>query len=694
MGSDPLLYYHIFSWAALWAITLNHKRISYNISAGFLVVIAILIAAFGMISFGLLGAATYGLFGAGIMAAIFFGAKPALAVVAAALLVFGATGVSVYYGLISYDIDYVEYMRRPAPWLATMTTYLLYIGIAIVGFSKLINTLSRSLNEQKRQTEELQRLNENLQSEVAERELAVRLHKENEEKFRVITTSALDAVMMLDEKGRVMLWNPAAEKIFGYSAEEVMGRQVHSIIAPAKYHDDIRRGFEMFTRSGQGAAIGRVMELTARHKDGHEFAVEIAVSGIQMQGNYWSTAIIRNIEERKKAEEEKNRLQEQLQQAAKMEAVGRLAGGVAHDFNNLLTSISGNIALLLMDEGEKHPHSPILKEVQKAADSAAQLTRQLLSFSRRQIVEPRVIDMNKHVLHMQKMLVRMIGEDVELHIVFGDGVGAVKIDRGQLEQIIMNLVVNARDAMPNGGRISVVTEALNVEQDCLPHDSHALPGRYSVLKVSDTGVGMSEEVISHIFEPFYTTKIDGQGTGLGLATIYGAVQQAGGFVKVSSEPRKGSEFSVFLPQAQEEAEKFDISDKSKEILTGDETILLVEDEKMVRELAVRLLMRWGYNVLQAASGFEAIELVQSYSGNIDMLVTDVVMPGINGRQLAEKLSELRPQMKVLFTSGYTEDVIAHSGVIEKGLNFIGKPYTPAALSQKIREVLDAESIIN
>ena len=324
----------------------------------------------------------------------------------------------------------------------------------------------------------------------------------------------------------------------------------------------------------------------------------------------------------------------------------------------------------------------------RAAESASSLTRQLLAFSRKQLIEPRVLDLNELTASLHKMLVRLIGENIELKTVQSKKLGATKIDPGQFEQILVNLAVNARDAMPDGGKL--VIETANVELDeeyCRVH-SYAQVGSYVLLAVSDTGCGIPEDVKSHLFEPFFTTKPKGHGTGLGLATIYGAVRQAGGFVEVYSEVGKGTAFKIYLPRVAEKPEKLNQELHALEVQGGSETVLLVEDEKIVRDLALRILKRLGYHVIHASDGGKAFMLAESYTERIDLLMTDVVMPGMNGRQLAERLSKIHPEMKVLYTSGYTENAIAHHGIIDEGLNFIGKPYALQVLAPKIRDVLD------
>jgi len=384
---------------------------------------------------------------------------------------------------------------------------------------------------------------------------------------------------------------------------------------------------------------------------------------------------------------EQARLQEQLQQAQKMEAVGRLAGGVAHDFNNLLTVISGNLELARAELKPSDPLQETLVEIERAASSAVSLTSQLLAFSRRQIIEPRVLDLNVLVRNLHSMLVRLIGEDIELVMELAHELPFVKVDPGQFEQVLVNLAVNARDAMPDGGRLTIGTSIAEFPSNESP-EAGEVPGTPCVLlTVNDTGQGMDEEVQRHLFEPFFTTKAQGRGTGLGLATILGVVEQAGGSIRVASEPALGSTFRIFLPIVESPGETVAPEGEALGVRGGGETILVVEDEESVRALAIRFLKRLGYDTLSAGDGEEATLVAESHSGRIHLLITDVVMPGINGRELAQRMTARDPSMRVLFTSGYTEDVILRHGVGEEELDFIPKPYSLQVLGEKVEEIL-------
>ncbi len=396
-----------------------------------------------------------------------------------------------------------------------------------------------------------------------------------------------------------------------------------------------------------------------------------------------------DITERKHAEGEKEKLQEQLRQSQKMETVGRLAGGVAHDFNNLLTVINGYSELLLQKIGKESPMHGELEEIRHAGERAASLTQQLLAFSRKQIIEPKVMDLNSLTADLAKMLIRLIGENIDLRMIHGKNLGLVKVDPGQFEQILVNLAVNGRDAMPDGGTLLVETANVELNEEyCAQRPYQIRPGRYVRLAVSDTGHGMTEETCKKIFEPFFTTKEAGKGTGLGLSMVYGAVKQSGGSIEAYSEVGKGTTFKIYLPMVESDAAKPYKDERSTVIPGGTETVLVVEDEEIVRTMCSRILGDLGYKVMQARNGTEAIATAQKYGDRIDLLLTDVVMPGMNGAELATQLVPHYPEVKVLFTSGYTDDAITRHGVLDVGVSFIGKPYTPLALARKVREVLD------
>jgi CheY-like chemotaxis protein len=374
-----------------------------------------------------------------------------------------------------------------------------------------------------------------------------------------------------------------------------------------------------------------------------------------------------------------------------MDTIGRLAGGVAHDFNNLLTTITGYSELLLRRLPANQELRRHAEQIERAAYRAARLTRQLLAFSRKQILQPRVLDLNAVVTDIDSMLRRLIGEHINLVTTCAPGLWRVKADLGQIEQVILNLAINARDAMPTGGELRIETQNVTIDEATAPLGDGLQPNAYVCLRLTDTGTGMTDNVKAHLFEPFFTTKPLGKGTGLGLATCYGIIKQSGGHITVTSAPGAGATFAIYLPHVDEPVPgEHHNTDASKVLPGGTETILLVEDEPAVLELAATVLVQLGYTVLRAGNGAEALRLVREHNGHeVDLVLTDVVMPQMGGKDLADTLRTERPAMKVLFASGYTEDAIVHHGVIDPGVDFIEKPYTPGALARKVREVLDA-----
>lgn len=395
------------------------------------------------------------------------------------------------------------------------------------------------------------------------------------------------------------------------------------------------------------------------------------------------------VNERKSAQADLERSEEQLRQSQKMEAIGQLAGGVAHDFNNILTAISGHSELCLKRLKPNNPLHRHIEEIRKSGERAASLTRQLLAFSRKQILQPEIIDLNQIVVDMNKMLQRLIGEDIDLLMGLAGDLGKVKADPNQIEQVLLNLSINARDAMPRGGRLTIETSNVHLSEEFSRDHVSVPPGEYVMLAVSDNGCGMDAETQAHIFEPFFTTKEVGKGTGLGLATVYGIVKQSEGTIWLYSEVGRGTTFKIYLPCAEGPVEEVEAEADNFELFQGTETVLLVEDEEVVREMATEILRDSGYHVLEAKHGQEAIKLERQHGGVIHLMLTDVVMPQMSGRELAEQLTPLRRDMKVLYMSGYTDDAIVHHGVLEEGTAFIGKPFTPSALARKVREMLDA-----
>ncbi len=526
---------------------------------------------------------------------------------------------------------------------------------------------------------------ESILRDITERKKAEEALRASEERYRALYRNNPTMFFTLDMEGAVVSVNEFGASQLGYSIDELEGRPVLNVFyGPDR--EKVAVKLEMCLENPGRTYRWRFRKI---RKDGSMLWVDEIARAVQSpDGSLTVLVVCNDVTEQKNAEEEKHRLEEQLRQAQKIESIGRLTGGIAHDFNNLLTAIMGNSSLALLDMSPHDPLYDTLNEIHKAAVSAASLTNQLLAFSRKQIIEPQVLDINKAIREMQRMLKRIIGEDIALKTKLQDGIGSVKIDPGQLEQIIINLVVNSRDAMQDGGDLIIETSSHVLDDGYCRIHADVHPGPYVRLSVSDTGSGMSDEVKEHLFEPFFTTKTPGKGTGLGLATVYGSVKQNKGLIDIVSEPGLGTSVMIYLPLAAKDDGARVSTKAAAGVTKGNETILLVEDEPVVRDFTIKLLQKSGYRVLHYPDGEKTLKAVKRMKKKIDLLITDVVLPGMNGRDLARRISEIRPGVRVLYTSGYTDDVILRHGIFEKGLHFIGKPYTLEAFARKIREVLD------
>ena len=525
-------------------------------------------------------------------------------------------------------------------------------------------------------TAELRTTNERLEQEITDRKRAEEALQESEEKYRALFENANDAIFIADvETGVLLDANRETERLIGRSRMEIIGMH-QSQLHPADKVEHYKQKFCEHVERGQVADYeGEIVK-----KDGAIAPVYISSATMELQGKKVIQGLFRDVSERK-------RLEEQLLWSQKMETVGRLAGGVAHEFNNHLLVILLNAELAMMRLSPGSSIRRYLEAILRNTDYASKVVGKLLTFSRRQVIKPQVINLRDVLVEMDTMLRPLIGENIELVTLPGEDLGRIRMDRNQIEQALVNLVVNARDAMPRGGKLTIVATNITIDEDHAWQHADIIPGQYIVLEVSDTGLGMTEEVQAHLFEPFYTTKEVGKGTGLGLATCYGIVKQNGGNIWAHSEPGKGTTLKIYLPRVEEEAEVLPKHDESECLQRGTETVLLVEDDPSVRDVVARTLREQGYTVLEAATGEEGLRVAEENGGKkIHLLLTDVVMPQMGGNELAQRLRTNRPDIKVIFFSGYPGEAIPLHGISDTGIAFLQKPFSPAVVLQKVREV--------
>jgi two-component system cell cycle sensor histidine kinase/response regulator CckA len=505
-------------------------------------------------------------------------------------------------------------------------------------------------------------------------EIAIR---QSERRFHELFENAKDILFTLDLEGNVTSLNKSAEEVMGWSRSEALQLNIKSLVAP----EHLNLCSQMMQCILNEEPLQH-FEISMLRKDGRKVLLQASARLIYSNGERHAIqGIARDVTERRQ-------LENMVQQSQKLEAIGRLSGGLAHDFNNLFCVISGHTELLTEQMEPAQPALRNLAQIKKAVDSAASLTRQLLAFSRKQVFHPRVLDLNAEVVETRKMLGRLVGEQIEFFTSLQPALGSVRVDPVQLEQVLVNLVLNARDAMSQGGKLTIETKNVDLEEGARSKRSIVPAGKYVVLSVTDNGCGMDEEAQSRIFEPFFTTKELGKGSGLGLATVYGIVKQSGGFIWVYSELGQGTTIRVYLPRVDSSPALHSLGNPHTEVRQGSETVLLVENADSLRNLAKELLKASGYAVLDADSGREALRIASSFSGPIDLLLTDVIMPGMGGKQLAQQFISLRPATRVLYMSGYSNDGIVQSGILESGALLLEKPFTRQILLRKVRQVLD------
>jgi PAS domain S-box-containing protein len=550
-------------------------------------------------------------------------------------------------------------------------------------------------------TLDLLETNEKLKQEIQERERAEQALKDSlmligraKREWESTVDSLPQCIFLLDQQGKVLRTNRTIEKWKIGQVKQVKGKEVHELIHP-NCMDSTCYFKNFWSHAWEGVINGKSSEHETEDPSMNRylrFHIQPITTQTIRKGeetDSFAVVIVNDITERKQAEKEISTLEEQLRQAQKIEAIGRFTGGIAHDFNNLLTPIVGYAQIAMTMLSPSDPMRDDLQEIQKAAERASTLIRQLMTFSRKKPHQPQTVNLNSILIDMDKMIRRIIGEHIECITLPGKDLGAVKVDPGLFEQVLVNLVVNARDAMPNGGKLIVETSNIAFDQDYIHKHSGITPGHYAMCAVSDTGIGMMKEVKTHLFEPFFTTKEQGEGTGLGLSTVYGIVKQSNGYILVYSEPDQGTTFKIYLPQVEEEVTSLPRRDETGYMPRGSETVLLVEDEPLVLAFTSRVLREQGYHVLEAGNGLEALKIAKEYSGGqIHLLLTDVVMPKMGGKELADQMINLVQGIKILFTSGYTDNVAIQHGLLNPDIAFLEKPFTPFGLTRKVREVLD------
>jgi two-component system cell cycle sensor histidine kinase/response regulator CckA len=673
-----------FAYAVLYAavLTLWGVRRWLRVAARALVLAAIIFAA------SALSLALVGLDGLGIpflmvactVTALTFGRWPGVMAAAAGLVLIAATGSAICRGWLPLAVDPVEYTRSPAAWVTIATGYLLACAVVVVSSDRIQHALEVVTRTLAQRTHEVDEKELRLLRECAERSTAEQNLAAWKQRFEFVGAVSGHVVYDHNLADGAVVWSGSIKEVLGYDLAEMTGgiAQHQELIDPAD-RDRVRSHIEQVHKLGAEYDV----EYSVRHRNGHFVRVHdrgrLMVDGEGGPGHL--VGVMRDITH-------ELHLQEQLRQAQRMEAVGLLATGVAHDFNNLLTPIIGYADLLSSDLGPESSSAESLGEIRRAADRARTLTQRLLTFGRKAAVELKRVDLSQVVLGFQKILRRTIREDVALRVQTEAEHCFVLGDTAQFELALMNLAVNAQDAMPDGGTLTISTREVELGNEFCEAHEPLKPGAHVALSVSDTGTGIPAEIAAHIFEPFFTTKPSGKGTGVGLATVYGIVKQHRGAVAVASTPGEGTVVSAFFPSCTAAAMRIETASAGAMTLMGTETVVVVEDEDQVRRLSREALSSHGYRVLEASSPEECIHLLNTFCDPVHLLLADVVMPGLNGRQLFESLVRTRPTLKVLYMSGYPQEIVSHRGVLDFGLQVLPKPFTADMLARKVRQVLD------
>jgi PAS domain S-box-containing protein len=674
-----ILYIVLYFLAA--ATTMAFNRLPFVFCVCVMLGSLYMISIFNLVHFSFSGAGIEIFITITVLATVLQGIRGGLVTGSLCLVSMIGAGLSFAYGMVPITPEMPATTGSLVSWITAGGLFILLAGTLVLGSGMLQQHLISSIETVQHQANALSRANEKISEEMQQRSAVEEKLKQSEYQFKTLFEIAPDAIYLNDREGNFIDGNAAAETLMGMSREEFIGNNFLDLgILP---HDEAPKALDLLQKNIQGQSTGPD-EITLFTKNTKKVDVEIRTCPFQMNDRPLILGIARDVSERK-------RLHAQLNQAQKMESVGRLAGGVAHDFNNKLGVILGYVEFALEKIDENHDLYSDLKEVQSAAKQSADITKQLLAFARKQTISPRQLNLNDTVEKLLTMLRRLIGEDIDLVWKPSAHLWPVKMDPSQIDQILANLNVNARDAIDGVGRVTIETGRKSFDEDYCNEHPGFIPGDFVLLAVSDNGCGMDKTTLDNMFEPFFTTKELGKGTGLGLATIYGIVKQNNGFINVYSEPGQGSTFKIYLPRLVAEEDTDKAMPEKKIAAGGTETILLVEDEPSILRMSRMMLERKGYSVLPATTPGEAIDLAKTHADKIHLLMTDVVMPEMNGRDLAGQITDLYPDIQLLFMSGYTSNVIAHQGVLDDGVAFIQKPFSMADMTEKIRELLDMAS---
>jgi two-component system cell cycle sensor histidine kinase/response regulator CckA len=687
IGWQISMYFQIAGYLVLGTTTLLYKKIPYLHKAVILIFVCFVLGCANTLDMGLFGSGMLFLVFSIILATILVNVRTGGILIIAGLAVLILVAVGVNQDRIKFEFNIEAASTAYTSWISRILAFGLFSAVLIVSLGRLITYLADSSLVLEDRSLELEQKNIELSQEISTREKTEQALIKSEEKYRLLAEYANDVIWTVDLNLNMTYISPSVEHVRGYTVDEIMAQDIQEQLTPESYSQVkkvLSEELEIEKDKSSNPNRSRTLEIQTRCKDGTTKWSEIKVSFIRDAAGK-ATGIVgvgRDIGEKKD-------LLKQLIQAQKMEGIGVLAGGIAHDFNNLLTVINGYTDMLIKNVSPSDPEFQELEQIRTAGQQATSLTSQLLAFSRKQVLQPRILNLNDIIVETDKMLRRLIGEHIELKNIPCPDLRPINADPVQIQQIVMNLAVNARDAMPKGGMLTLETANVDFDDAYLANHRVAKHGRYVMMAVSDNGAGMDEETQARVFEPFFTTKTKGQGTGLGLSTVYGIVKQSGGFIWVYSEPGRGTTFKIYFPQLEDEIQEQSEEVQSQQRHQGTETVLVVEDDESVRVLTCRTLHNQGYHVLEAANGIDALQIATDYSGEIHVILTDVIMPQMSGKEMVAQIEALRPGIKTLYVSGYTNNVIVHHGILDRNISFLQKPFTGEDLAQKLREVINS-----